>query len=374
MKKWTVTAKKIRILLVITLALGLLATACTQAPTQPASSQPAAAPAASQPAAAPAAPAAPAKPVELIFGHAFPAQHHVSKRVVEPFIKEVEEKTNGRVKFTLHAGGSLVNPPGSYEAVVNGVVDATWALQGYTPGRFPLTEVIEMPFMFTSAEEATQVLWKLYEQSPALQKEYGDVKVITLWAHDTGHIYTKGKPVRKLEDLKGLRLRFPGPMQGRILEAYGATPVGMPAPDIYDSIDRGVIDGVAIGRSAMKSFRLHEVVNYSAESHFYVAPMALVMNKEAWNRISPQDQQIIDGLMGERLALVAARDFEVENKAALELLKSSNVEMYEVPADEIARWRQAAAPVMEQWFKDMEKAGLPGRELYDQMLKLAGKS
>lgn len=373
MKKRTVTAKKLRLLMVVTVALGLLATACTQAPSQPASSQPAS----SQPAAAPAAStpaAAPAKPVELIFAHAFPAQHHVSQHLVEPFIKEVEEKTAGRVKFTLHTGGSLVNPPGSYEAVVNGVVDATWALQGYTPGRFPLTEVIEMPFMFTSAEEASTVLWKLYEQSPALQQEYGDVKVITLWAHDTGHIYTKDKPVRSLEDLKGLRIRFPGPMQGRILEAYGAVPVGMPAPDIYDSVDRGVIDGVAIGRSAMKSFRLHEVVKYSAESHFYVAPMALVMNKEAWNRISPQDQQVIDGLIGERLALVAARDFEAENKAALELLKASNVEMYEVPADEIARWRQAAAPVMEQWFQDMEKAGRPGREMYNQMLQLAGKS
>lgn len=351
--------------MVIALTLGLLATACTQAPSQPSASQPAS----SQPAAAP---AASAKPVELILGHSFPPIH-IHQHMIEPFAKEVEEKTEGRVKFTLHTGGSLVSPANAYESVVNGVVDATWTLQGYTPGRFPLTEVIEMPYLFTSAEEATKVLWKLYEQNPALQQEYADVKLLALWAHDTGHIYTSEKPVRTMEDLKGLRLRFPGPMQGQILEAYGATPVGMSAPEMYDSIDRGVLDGVAIGQSGVKSFRLEEVVKYMAESHFYVAPMVMAMNWDAWNRISPQDQQIIEGLIGERLSMIAARDYDAENQLALDLLKAANVEIYQIPDDEIARWKEAAAPVIQNWIANTEKAGLPGRALYDQMMQLAGQ-
>lgn len=314
-----------------------------------------------------------AKTVELILGHPFPAGHIQHQRMLLPLAKELAERSKGRIKLTIHPGGALGPGPGVYENVVSGAMDIGWTLQGYTPGRFPLTGVVEIPFLWQGAEQASKVLWQLYEKHPGLRKEYADVKVLALWTHDLGHIYTTRKPVRTLEDLKGLRLRFPGPMQRNLLTALGAVPVGMPAPDIYDAMERGIIDGTAIANSGTKSFRLYEVIKHAAQSGLYVASMGVFMNRRSWEKLSPEDRKLIDSLTGERLSVQGGKTYDGEDEAALKLLKDHRVDIYRVPAKEMDRWRAAAKAVTEEWMGDLDRRGLDARGLHKLMLELAGK-
>src|SRR5919106_2603919 len=129
-----------------------------------------------------------------------------------------------------------------------------WALHGYTPGRFPLTQVVELPFLFDSAVTGTETLWDLYEEFDALQDEYSDTHVVALWTHDVGDLFTTQQPVRSASDVSGLSIRTPAPMQNNRIEALGGSAVGMPAPELYDSLDRGVIDGLMIGHSGVPTF------------------------------------------------------------------------------------------------------------------------
>jgi TRAP-type transport system periplasmic protein len=317
--------------------------------------------------------AAQAKPVELVLGHPFPAGHIQHQQMLLPLAKELAEKSKGRIKLTIHPGGALGPGPGVYENVVAGAMDIGWTLQGYTPGRFPLTGVVEIPFLWEGAEQASKVLWQLYEKHAGLRKEYADVKVLALWTHDLGHIYTTRKPVRTLEDLKGLRLRFPGPMQRNLLAALGAVPVGMPAPDIYDAMERGIIDGTAIANSGTKSFRLYEVIKHAAQTGLYVASMGVFMNRQSWERLSPEDRKLIDSVTGEGLSVQGGKTYDGEDQAALKLLKDHRVEIYRVPPKEMERWRTAAKAVTEEWMADLERRGLDARGLYNLMLELAGK-
>lgn len=311
--------------------------------------------------------------VELIFGHPFPAKHVQHRLLLEPLKKELEEKSKGRIRITIHPGGALGPGPAVYENVVAGATDIGWTLQGYTPGRFPLTQAVEIPFLWEGAEQASRVLWQLYERHPAMQKEYADVKVIAMWTHDLGHIYTTRKPVRTLDDLKGLRIRFPGPMQRNLLKALGAVPVGMPAPEIYDALERGIIDGTAIANSGIKSFRLHQVIKHASQSGLYVAAMGVFMNKRSWEKLSAEDKKLMESLIGERLAVLGGKNYDREDDEALKLMKKAGVNIFKVAPQEMERWRAAAKPVTEEWMMDLERRRLPARDVYNLMLNLAKK-
>lgn len=151
-----------------------------------------------------------AKPVELKLGHMSAPEHAQQKYVFEPFAAEVEQLTDGSVTIKIFPGAALASPPASYDAAVTGIGDIMWGLQGYTAGRFPLTSAIGLPFIEgDTAAEASKTLWDLYDAVPEIQEEYSDVKVLWLHASDPYQIVTKGKQVKTLEDLKGLKLRLP---------------------------------------------------------------------------------------------------------------------------------------------------------------------
>ena len=309
--------------------------------------------------------------VELILGSPFPGGHFIQELMIDPLAEELAEQSNGRIQLTSHPGGAISAGPAVYEDVVGGAMDIGWVMHGYTPGRFPLTQVIEMPFQWTSAEETSKILWQLFEQNASLQEEYEDVKMITMWVHDPGSIYSN-EPIRTMEDLSGKRTRFPGPLQEAVLEELGAVPVGMPAPEIYDSVERGVIDCVGIAHSAATSYRLDEICDYVTMANLYVGPFALVMNKDSWAKLSPEDQQLLDSLTGERLAIKGGQLYDEENKKATELMQDVGAEVIELPDAELERWNETVAVVVERWIDDREAQGLPAQELYDQMMEIAG--
>jgi len=284
----------------------------------------------------------------------------LQSKYLEEFIADLEERTNGRVKVSYFAGGSLLKVPRIYEGVVTGIADIGLAHVEYTPGRFPVTGACEMPLGYPSAWVANQVANDFYNKFRP--KEWDDVHV--LWMHSSNpSLIISKKPVRKLEDFKGLTIRAPG-IVGYTISALGATPAPTPMMEVYDAMAKGVIDGVNTPFETLKTFRFAEVAGYTTASWqtgnvytFYV-----VMNKNSYEKLPPDIKEIFDELCGEykeRYALMwNAIDFYGK-----EFAEQKGVEIIELPEYEAARWVKAAAPVIEDYVKDMVGKGYAETEV-----------
>ena len=319
------------------------------------------------------APEAPAGPVELKMSHFMSEKHPMHAKLMAPFAEEVEQATEGRVKITIYSGGALGKPPDQYDSAVTGVTDIAFGLHGYTAGKFPLTSVLELPNLVTSAAVGSHVLWELYEKFPEIAAEHPGVKVLALWTHDTGQVMTTEKPIRTLDDFKGLTIRAPTSSHVSMVEAWGATAVDMPISQLFDNLEKGVVDGSVVPYSAVKSFNLGDVVKYITVGDFYVCTMFLVINLDSWNKISGKDQKIIEGLIGSIMSETAGAAYDAAAKVGLEAAQEAGIDIYTLPADELANWKQALAPLHQQWIDAMEAKGLPGQAIYDEAVRLAEK-
>ncbi len=312
------------------------------------------------------------KPVELKLAHAWATTHHVHV-ILDQWAKDVEKATEGRVKITIYPGGALSTAVQLYDTVKTGVADLCWFLQGYTPGKFPLTSVIELPFMATSAKQGSQALWELYETSPEMQAEYAGVKVLTIWTVDTGQLMTTRKVVRNVNDIKGLKLRIGSDTLKPTAEALGAVPILMAINELYDALQKGVVDGTLLGTSAIRTFKLHAVLNGLTIGHFFVNAQALGINNKSWERIPASDQKIIMDLSGLRLAKIIGIKFDSEGQVGYNDAKSAGVEIVEMPPAEMAKWKEAVGGIHQKWIADMNAKGLPGQKIYNKTKELLKK-
>lgn len=312
-------------------------------------------------------------PVTLTFGHPFPPTDPIQTGVWEPWVEQVREATGGTVDIEIHAGGALAPGPQVYENTVAGAQDLGWTMPGYTPGRFPITQIIEAPFVFEGAVQGTEAAWALWNEFDALQEEFSDVKLLSLWAMDTGDLFTRDVPVERLEDLEGMTIRSPAPLQGQALEAMGANAVGMPGPDIYDAIERGVIDGYKLANSATRVFDLGQTTGYRTVCNCYTGAFVFVMSQSAWDGLSPAQQEAIESLAGPDLGMELA---EAHQAAADETEASywpeTGVETVELPDEEFDRMRDAVQPVFDQWIDERESEGVPGQAMADRLFELTG--
>jgi TRAP-type transport system periplasmic protein len=312
--------------------------------------------------------------VTLTLGHPFPATHVIAEAVLEPFAAEIHERSGGTIEIEMHPGETLGPGPAVYESVVAGAQDLGFALHGYTPGRFPVAQVVELPFMFPdgSAEEATEALWELYEEFPEFQAEYEDVKIIAMWTHEPGQLWTRGQRVETLGDLTGLTVRAPGPVSADLIDELGAGPESLPAPELYDALDRGVIDGLMIGENGVHDFTLFEVLDYGVACDCYTSPMFVVMNRDSWERLSPDQQTLVDEYAGRPLSIEAAQAYDEARVDARDLIDAEGIEMIELSDDELERWRDAARSVIDEWIEAREQDGVPGAAMVERLREIVG--
>jgi TRAP-type C4-dicarboxylate transport system substrate-binding protein len=313
-----------------------------------------------------------AKPVELKLAHAWATTHHVHV-ILDQWTKDVEKATDGRVKITIYPGGAISTAVQLYDTVRTGVADLAWFLQGYTPGKFPLTSVVELPFMASSSKQGSPALWELYENSPELQAEYGGVKVLSMWVVDTGQLMTSRKVVRNLNDLKGLKIRIGSDTTKATAEALGAVPILMAINELYDAMQKGVVDGTLLGTSAIRTFKLANLLKGLTIGHFFVNAHALGINKDSWAKIPAQDQKIVMDLAGVRLAKITGLKFDSEGKVGYDDAVAAGVEIVQLPPAEMAKWRDPVAGIYQKWIADMKAKGLPGQQLYDKTREILKK-
>jgi TRAP-type transport system periplasmic protein len=311
-------------------------------------------------------------PVTLRLAHAWATTHHVHV-ILDQWAKDVNAATDGRVTIEIYPGGALSTAVQLYDTVSTGVSDLAWFLQGYTPGKFPLTSVIELPFMANSSEQASQALWELYENTPEMQAEYGNVKVLALWTVDTGQLMTTGSVVRTIEDIKGLKLRIGSDTLKPTAEALGAVPILMAINELYDSLQKGVVNGTLLGTSAIRTFKLQDVIDGLTMGHFFVNAHALGINNAAWDKISEKDQEAIMEISGARLSKLTGQKFDSEGLVGYNDAVAAGVEVVTLPEIEMEKWKTAVEDIYLDWIAAMEDLGLPGHDMYDDCVETLAK-
>lgn len=308
----------------------------------------------------------------FVFSHFFPPTHFMEDEI-QGLSAELEELTNGRIKITSYPGASLAAPDGHFDAAATGSVDLALSVHGYTPNQFPLTSVMELPFMAKTAVEGSENLWQLYNEFDEFDDEYAGTEPLWLYTTDPGQLYTVGKQVKTIEDLQGMRIRSPSPETSEWLTALGATPVSMPMNENFEALERGVVDGTIAPWEAVKTWGLDEVIDYATVGNFYSTTMFVVMNKDIWNDMSEEDQAVIKDLTGEKMAIKTGEIFDEYGQMAIEDAKEKGVEVYELTEDELADWNEYINPTIENWIHNAEDKGLPGQKVYDRAVELRGE-
>ncbi len=304
------------------------------------------------------------KTITMNYADYFPATHKQAV-LVDQWCKEVEKRTNGRVKVTPFHGATLTPAPMIYDGVTKGIADIGMGTLGYTRGRFPLSEFTDHPLGYPSSRVATKLFNEYYRKFKP--KELDDVKVLYLQGIGPALLHTGRKPVAKLEDLKGMKIRASG-LQVAPTEALGASPVGMPISDVYDALSKNVADGGFFPYEALDGWKLGEVIKYTTESY----PMAMssglfvVMNKKRWQSLPPDVQKIIEQLNEEWVEKVAKTWDDIDKEGKDFSLKRGN-KTITLSKEEGERWKKAVQPVLDGYVKTTKQLGLPG----DEVLKFA---
>jgi TRAP-type C4-dicarboxylate transport system substrate-binding protein len=275
--------------------------------------------------------------------------------------RDLEKRAAGRVTVNYYAAGTLVPAAQSYDAVVKGIADVGNHVLGYTMGRFPFSQVLDLPIGVPQGAAATMIANEFYKKFRP--KEFDDVKVLFLHGNPSGFVNTKNRPVARLEDLKGLKLRCYG-SNAKFVGLLGAVPVAMPMTDVYDALAKGVVDGLLGDYPGLFNFRTGEYVKYTTENHgtAYSATFVVMMNKRKFDSLSKDVQKIIDQMNQEYMEKYAKAwtDMEIEGK---EWLIKRGVKISSLSNEEEVRWyEKGAKPLVEEYIKEMKKQGLPGEE------------
>lgn len=313
-----------------------------------------------------------AQPIELNLNHLFPEVSWFHKNAVVPWKNMVEQKSKGRLKINIYPSGALAKSGTMYDAAKAGTVDIALDAGPYYIGRFPMSEATQIPLLGAKSSWVASRAWMdLYDEFPELRKEYADVKLLWLFSQGPGQLHTR-KPVRKMEEVKGLIVRAPGGI-GDIMKALGASPVSMPSSESYLALSKGTIDATVFPGEAIATYKLYEVTKYVTMSNLYVQWFFVAMNKEKYNSLPKDLQKVIDECSGTVGADIVGKAWNDADKVGFELAKQKGVELIYLSPEEQKRWENQVAPITGNWIKTMEAKGYPAKKFVDAMKKAIEK-
>jgi len=307
----------------------------------------------------------------LRLGHLWPAQSAVNQDLIKAWANQVEEDSEDTLKVEIYPSQTLSKASSAYEGVVNGVADITVTLQGYTAGRFPLSEIVQLPGVSASAPQGACILQSLYDAG-ALGDEYADSHPLFFFTTGPAPLHTRETEVQSPEDLEGLRIRTPSEVSSDMLESMGADPVGMPAPDIYTSMQRGVIDGLSLPWEAMKVFQVNELANYHLDIPYYTGALMAVMNRDAYEALSPEAREAIDANSGMRWAEKAGEVFYALDTQGKEQAREQGDTIHSVedPLND-PQWSGPLKRGTERYLERLKERGIDNaRAVYEKALSL----
>lgn len=308
---------------------------------------------------------APAETIELTYSNFFPPTH-LHSVLAERFCQEIKERSDGRVEITYYPGGALTPAPQVYDGVVDGISDIGMSVLAYSMGRFPATELVDLPHGYPNGWVATKVANDFYAEFEP--EEFDDVHVLYFHAHGPGVVFTTEKPVRKMEDLKGLVIRSTG-VGAKIIEKLGAEGYGASQGEAYELMSKGTIDGSLTPREVLKGWNQAEVVKYVTGCYDvgYTANMFVVMNKNKWDSL-PGDIKSIFTELSEEWIEKHAKVWTYYDKAGIDyFLTFEGREVIDLSEEEMAGWVEATRPLIDEYIEEKTAKGLPAAD-YEEYL------
>jgi len=318
-----------------------------------------------------------AQEVVLKLHHIWPTVAMGHTRVAMPWCDDIAKESNNRMRCQILPAMSGGGTPGQLvDRVKDGVDDLIMTLPGYTPGRFPIMEALELPFMTNTAEVASAAAWDYYNKYAT--KEFPGTKILATWVHDEGFVSTSGKPVRTLDDFKGLKIRAASRQSTKLLAKLGATPVGMPIPGVADAMTKGTIDGFLTAWEIIPSFKLQEVSKFHTEIEpsrpsMFTAGFVFAMNQAKYDSLPPDLKRIIDKHSGAGLSRTIGRYWDEATAVGRKAAQDRGNTFIKVSPAETDRWMQVSAPLYDEWVGDMDKKGLPGKQMLQDAQDLIKK-
>ncbi|MEO0937805.1 MAG: TRAP transporter substrate-binding protein [Pseudomonadota bacterium] len=311
-----------------------------------------------------------AQEVTLKLHQFLPAQANVPKHVLDVWADRVEAASEGRIEIERYPSMQLGGvPPELMDQAIDGIADIVWTVVGYTPGRFPTTEVFELPFMVEDARAGSCAYWKMFEEHME-DGEFADLKILGTWVHGPGMFHT-ADPVETPADLQGMKIRGGSRLVNKLLELTGATPVGMPVPAVPEGLSKGVIDGTTIPWEVTAALKVPELVDYHTEFEgpaLYTLTFVLAMNKDAYANMPADLQAIIDANSGLEFSVFAGgtqQDYDAPARAAA--VDNGNTI---VTVSDTGPWQDAVSPIISDWIAERTAAGQDGQALVDQARSL----
>lgn len=310
-----------------------------------------------------------AKANELKLAHFMSPKHPMDSKVMRPMAEELAKASGGKLTIRIFPAGELgKGPVQQYKRAVDGVADLVFGIPGYTSTQFPKTLLIALPGVTQGPENATRMMWGAYDEH--LADEFRRVKMLGLWANGLAVLITKDKPVRSVADVKGLKIRAPDAVGAKAIAAWGGTPVNMPVSKIYNALNTGVVDGVMIGASGIRSFKLHEIGNhFTTGLPSTVAAFYLIANRNSWNSLTPEEQAEIEALTGFEFSLKAARVYGAAAEAGLKAAQDAGKEVIALSPAAVEEFRSANKAVVDEVMAELKGKGIDGPAILAAMQK-----
>jgi TRAP-type transport system periplasmic protein len=286
-----------------------------------------------------------------------------------PMLEELKKRSDGRITYTMYAGAALGSGPEHYDIVAKGLSDMGYFTATWTPGRFPLSDVLSSAAWVNGKEVGTDIGNAMYEK--ILKQEFPGVKMIELNGCIQAFLWTR-KPVKSLEDVKGLRIRSPGGQQTNYIKALGAEPVFMPLGDVYLSMETGTIDGIVTCPPLVLAFKLPEVAKFGTVATFGCVTEGVIMNEKSWQNTPDDLKPIIMEVCGNPFRTSGGLNAKVYETMMKEI-ESKGVQLHKMPADQEARWFELFQEETRKWVHGLEAKGLPAKEAVKAYNEIAQK-
>jgi TRAP-type transport system periplasmic protein len=271
----------------------------------------------------------------------------------------LEQKTSNKVKCN-HLPRAVSAPPGTFDAVRNGLADLSFTVHGYTPGRFATTQFVEVPFLGDSSEVTSVAFQRIYAKNPAIAEEHKGVKVLAVFTHGPGIVFNTKKPVTKMEDLTGMKWRIGGGMVNEISKSLGMNVTLKPAPESYELLSTGVMDGTLFPAESVEGFKIDKVIKYATlfPGGLYNTSFVFMMNQAKYDSMPADVKKVIDEMSGEFAARMIGRGWDKVDRRGMAFMQANNVQFTKADPAFVKAVTEKTLPLEDKWAAEAEKKGL----------------
>lgn len=304
-----------------------------------------------------------------------PVTHVLNTELLVPWSKRIEQESNGRIKFRF-LPKAVSNPPGSFDAVRDGLADISFISHSHLANRFPLTKFMSMPLVADTATARSVAAWHLYTKYFLGFDEHKGVKLLTIHAHGPGMSFTARRPVKQASDLEGQKIRVGGGMALEMAEALGASPIVKPPTEAFELLNGGVVDGIFFPAESVTSFKLTSALKYmtTVPGGLYADTHAVIMNPKKFDSLSKDDQAIIERFSGEFMSRMAGAAWDGADRAAMKELRDAGLEETRASPQFLDEIRARSMTIRNTWIALADSKGLPGAQILDEFVREAGQA